>query len=214
MTRDFQLRVKTLDESGQFVGVASTYGPPADLQGDIVEAGAFKQSIQHQGKGFPLLWCHAQSEPLGLAKISDGAGGLMVEGSLLMSDPAAKRALDHLKAGSIKGLSIGYSVPRGEGKVSYSDDGTRTLKEIHLYEISLCAVPANPQAMVTSVKTLGDVQRVLSLMKAEKVTDEVLDDLREIDRELKRLLVTQDAPAEDTIATLAALKDLARELRQ
>src|SRR5689334_17899832 len=115
-TRDFQLRVKSLDDSGVFVGYASTYGPPADLVGDICEAGCFKQSIQQQGKGFPLLWSHMPSEPVGIARVSDSKEGLVVDGSLVLSDPAAQRAHAHLKAGSIKGLSIGFTVPRGEGK--------------------------------------------------------------------------------------------------
>src|SRR5258707_11713218 len=131
LTRDFSLKVKALDDSGTFTGYASTYGPAADMVGDVIE-NAYAQSIASQGNGYPLLWSHLQSEPLGLAKVSDSAAGLVVNGSLLMSDPAAQRAYAHLKAGSIKGLSIGYTLPNGAGKVTYADDGTRTLKEVHL----------------------------------------------------------------------------------
>src|SRR5437016_13791524 len=128
-TRDFSLKLtmKSLDDSGTFVGLASPYGRPADMVGDIIEPGAYKQAIASQGAGVPLLWSHLQSEPLGLAKVSDSAAGLVVNGSLVMSDPAAQRAYAHLKAGSIKGLSIGYTLPNGAGKVTYNDDGTRTL---------------------------------------------------------------------------------------
>lgn len=51
-----------------------------------------------------------QSEPLGLAKVSHSPAGLTVNGSLLMSDPAARRPYDDFKIGSIKGLSIGRQV--------------------------------------------------------------------------------------------------------
>jgi hypothetical protein len=57
-TRDFGFRVvpKSLDgDAGTFVGLASTYGAPPDLVGDAVEPSAFRQAIQNQGKGFPLL---------------------------------------------------------------------------------------------------------------------------------------------------------------
>jgi HK97 family phage prohead protease len=188
-TKDFAFRVigKSLDNSGTFTGLASTYGPPADLVGDVVEPGAFRQAIQNQGKGFPLLWSHMQSEPLGLAKISDSPQGLTVNGSLLMSDPAAQRAYGHLKMGSIKGLSIGYQADPAD--VSFSGDGkVRSLKSVHLHEISLCAVPANPGALVQSVKSLAAVQSVLRGYRPGAVSAADLDQLRSIDATLKGLL--------------------------
>lgn len=185
--RDYSLKVKALDDTGAFTGYASTYGPPADLVGDIIEPGAFKQAIQMQGKGFPLLLAHDQAAPLGLAKVSDSSSGLVVNGSLLLDDPAAQRAYTHLKAGSIRGLSIGFTLPSGAGKVSYADDGTRTLKEIHLHEISLVAVPANQRAVVTGVKTLGDVRHVLATMR-DATDPDVIQELRSVSTEVKRLL--------------------------
>ena len=210
LTYDFQLKVKALDDTGAFSGYASTYGPPADLCGDIVEPGAFKQAIQQQGKGYPLLWAHLQSEPLGLARVSDSTTGLVVDGSLLMKDPAAQRAYDHLRLGSFKGISIGYSVPSGAGKVMYADDGTRTLKEIRLHEISLVAVPANSRATVTAVKALPDVRNVLRSLRDGDIEDG-LAELLDIDREIKRLLVGHD-PQEARAEALAALRGLAAEL--
>jgi HK97 family phage prohead protease len=187
------INAKSLDDAGTFVGLASTYGGPPDLVGDVVEPGAFRQAIQSQGKGFPLLWAHMQSEPLGLAKISDSPQGLTVNGSLLMRDPAAQRAYEHLKMGSIKGLSIGYRVD--PANTTYSDDGaTRTLRSIRLFEISLCAVPCNPGALVQSVKSLAQVETVLRSYRPGAVSDADLDQLRNIDAMLKGLL-RKDQPA-------------------
>jgi HK97 family phage prohead protease len=192
LTRDFPLRLKGLDQSGSFTGYGSTYGAPADLTGDIVLPGAFAQSIAQQGAGYPLLWSHKQDEPLGIAKVSDSASGLVVNGTLLMSDSGALRAHAFLKAGVIKGMSIGYSLPRGDGKVTYSDDGTRTLKEVHLHEISLVAVPANPRAQVVSVKSIGQIQDVLRGVKPADVNDAVLVQLRGVSAELKRLFAKNE----------------------
>jgi HK97 family phage prohead protease len=181
--------VKALDnETGAFTGYASTYGAPADLTGDIVSPGAFAQSIAQQGAGYPLLWSHKQDEPLGIARVSDSASGLVVSGALLMSDSGAQRAYGFLKAGVIKGMSIGYTLPRDGGKVTYSDDGTRTLKEVHLHEVSLVAVPANPRAQVVSVKSIAQIEDVLRGVKPSDVNDEVLAQLRGVSAELKRLL--------------------------
>jgi HK97 family phage prohead protease len=189
-TRDFTLRIKALDQAtGGFTGLASTYGGPPDLVGDIISPNAFAQSIASQGAGYPLLWCHDQSQPLGLAKVSDSAAGLVLAGSMVMGDPAAQRAYQHLKAGSIRGLSIGYSTPpESSGKVVYNSDGTRTLKEVMLHECSLVAVPANPRAQVTSVKSLAQVEHLLHGIRRNDVTGETLDQLRSIDLALKSLL--------------------------
>ena len=175
-----------------FTGYASTYGPPADLTGDIVLPGSFAQSIAQQGAGLPLLWSHRTDEPVGIAKLSDSANGLVVNGTLLMSDSVAQRAYQFLKAGVVKGMSIGYSLPRDGGKVTYSDDGTRTLKEVHLREISLVAVPANPRAQVVSVKSIAQIEDVLRSVKPSDVNDEVLAQLRGVSAELKRLLAKNE----------------------
>jgi hypothetical protein len=128
---------------------------------------------------------------LGLAKLSDSAAGLVVNGSMVMADPAAQRAYAHLKAGSIKGMSIGFTLPpEASGKVSYGADGTRTIREVKLWEVSLVAIPANPLAQVTSVKSLAQVERLLSGIKHGDVTGDadLAAQLRSIDLTLKSLL--------------------------
>lgn len=187
MHRDFQLKLKSLDAGGSFTGLAATYNG-LDLVGDTIVPGSFKQAIQQQGTGYPLLWAHDQAEPIGIGKVSDSSAGLLVNGTLVMSDPAAIRAHAHLRAGSIKGLSIGYSVP--DGKAEIQRDGTRVLREIHLHEISLVAVPADPRAQVLSVK---DVSRVLSSLRVDEVP---ADDKATLLAALRKLLGTKDALCE------------------
>jgi len=211
-TRDFNLKLKALDDSGAFEGLCSPYGDPPDLMGDVIEPGAYTQAIRQQGKGYPLLWSHLQDQPLGIARVQDSSSGLVVNGKMLMEDPAAQRALAHMKAGSVKGLSIGYSTPQGEGKVSYRDDGARVLKEIRLHEVSVVAIPAAPRAQVTTIKSLGDVRYALKSIGAN-VTDEQLGELLEIDRELKRLLIGHD-PAEVKAGTLRELQAFHAQLRR
>jgi HK97 family phage prohead protease len=197
MTRDFSLKIKALDQAtGNFVGLASTYGGPPDLVGDIIEPGAYKQAIASQGNGFPLLWAHRQDEPIGIAKVSDSAAGLVMNGTLLMSDSGAQRAYNFMKAGVIKGISIGYSLPpESSGKVIYGSDGTRTLKEVMLHEVSIVACAANPRAVVTSVKSLAQVEHLLHGLKSGDVSGEVLRQLQGIDAALKTLLKKDDACA-------------------
>src|SRR5271170_6051856 len=212
LTQDFTLRLKQLpDEDGTFTGYGSTYGGPPDLVGDIIEPGAFQQSIAQQGKGLPLLWSHRTDQPIGTAKLSDDTKGLLVHGSLVLADPKAQAAHAHLKAGSIKAMSIGYDVPHGQGKVSYADDGTRTLKEIKLYEISLVAIPANPRAQITAVKSLADCEHVVRALR-DATEPDALFALKSIDRELKRLLAGAGRDSDDAEA-LSALRELDSHLK-
>lgn len=152
MHRDFVLKLKSLDEAGSFTGLGSSYNG-VDLQGDSILPGAYTQAIKMQGSGYPLLFAHDQSQPLGVAKIADSAAGLMVSGSLVMADPKAQTAYAHLKAGSLKGLSIGYQVPPGKAEIQR--DGSRIISEVKLHEISLVACPADPRAQIMSVKDLS-----------------------------------------------------------
>jgi HK97 family phage prohead protease len=160
---------------------------------------------------YPLLWAHDLSQPLGAGHIEDSGPGLAVNGKLFLKDPAAQRALVHMKAGSVRGTSIGYLRPKGD-KVEYRDDGARLLKEIHLVELSLVPVPAASRAQITAVKSLGDVRHMLNALREGDVSDDALSDLPEIDRELKRLLVGRD-PAAENAELLRELQTLGAELK-
>src|SRR6266566_5269881 len=61
-----RLQIKSLDEAGRFVGLASTYGN-VDLGGDVVEPGAFQKTITDRGGEVPLLFAHDSRQPIGLA---------------------------------------------------------------------------------------------------------------------------------------------------
>lgn len=207
-TKDFTLKLKVLDDSGSFSGYASTYGGPPDLYGDIVAPGAFKQAIYSQGNGYPLLWAHDQSKPVGLEKISDSTKGLIVDGALNLESPVGQTAYSDLKFGSVKGLSIGYDCL--EGKYTYDQTGIRTLNEVRLFEISLVAIPANPLAQVTSVKSLQDARRLLR-EAATNPDDKVA--LRSLLKEIRLLLDPEDDENEEDLIEDADEKEIVLALR-
>jgi uncharacterized protein len=78
----------------------------------------------------------------------------MVEGQLLLSDPTAAKAYQFLKAGIIRGLSIGYETV----KSAFVDD-VRELSELKLWELSVVTFPMNESAMVTGIKAMSDDDR-------------------------------------------------------
>jgi HK97 family phage prohead protease len=147
--------VKNLESDGTFTGYGSVFGN-TDSYGDVVEKGAFEKSLEtHRkaGRMPALLWQHNHAEPIGVwQEMSEDDHGLLVKGRLLIDDdPLAKRAYAHLKAGSVGGLSIGYSVDKNGGEWD-DEDGVYRLKQVTLWETSLVTFPANQEAQVQTVK--------------------------------------------------------------
>ncbi len=156
-----KLDVKSVNDEGEFSGFAAVYGN-RDEAGEIIVAGALTRSIKETGPTYPLLWAHDSATPIGSVTVEDGPHGLMVRGKLLLSIAKAAEVMTMLRAGIIRGLSIGYKV--------VSDkfiDGGRLLTSLRLFEVSLVSLPANPQALVTDVKAQTDAD-VAAIQAAAK----------------------------------------------
>lgn len=171
-TLDMALETKALTETGEFEGYASTFGN-VDLGGDVVEPGAFIESVvraKSDGRAIPMLWQHDQREPIGVWKdISEDSKGLFVRGQLLVdADPLAKRAYGLLKAKALGGLSIGYGVPAGGAEMDERRRGVRRLKKLDLREISLVTMPMNVAAKVTTVKSILDAGALPTVREFEE----------------------------------------------
>jgi HK97 family phage prohead protease len=198
--RDFHCKgFKSVTDAGTFTGFASTY--EKDLVGDVIEPGAFNQAIKSQGSGIPVLWNHDGSTPIGKTTISDSRAGLIANGALLMTVPAAKTAFDLMKNDVVRGLSIGFTIDDPTA-VSYDSDGVRHIKSLHLYEISAVCFPANPSARITAVKSLGQVEQFIRQERARisksaaGMDDEMVAHLRQIHEHVLSMLDECD-PGED-----------------
>lgn len=145
-TKDLRFEIKELTESGTFEGYVSVYDV-VDAGNDLVEKGAFSKTIAENGSQVPLLWQHNPDEPIGTLELEDDDKGLKVKGSLVLDVERARDAYALLKAGVVRGMSIGY-----KAVTKKIEEGVRHLKEIRLYEGSLVTFPMNPLAQVTAVK--------------------------------------------------------------
>ena len=143
----FTLKIKCVDDTGTFIGLGAVYNN-TDFGGDQIMPGAFTRTLA-SGKQFPLLWQHDPSNPIGTAQVTDSREGLMVQGKLLLQDPTAQKAYLFLKAGVIRGLSIGF-----ETLQSAMEGDVRLLKELRLWEFSVVTFPMNECAQISSVKSL------------------------------------------------------------
>jgi HK97 family phage prohead protease len=136
---------------GEFRGYASTFGGAPDSYGDVIAPGAFAASLRkHEANGTApaMFWAHDPSEPIGVWKaLKEDAHGLAVEGKLTLDVQRARDAHALMKDGAL-GLSIGYRTLKSDFR-----SGVRVLTAVDLFEASLVAVPANPNARVTAVKS-------------------------------------------------------------
>ena len=160
VTRDFDLRIKSVEEQGRFEGYGSVFNN-VDSYREVVAPGAFTESlaaIKADERRVPVLWQHYYDEPIGLYEGSFGGGigleeddhGLKCQGRLLVDeDPLARRAYAHLKAKSVSGLSIGYYVLADEWD---NERRIRTLTKLDLREISIVTFPANDDARIEEVR--------------------------------------------------------------
>jgi HK97 family phage prohead protease len=160
LARPFQ--IKSVSEKGEFSGYGSVFDV-VDSYGDVVIKGAFANSLdawKAKGKWPAMLWQHRSAEPIGVwTNMKEDDHGLLVEGRILLEAGATeKRAYEHLKAGSISGLSIGYAIPPGGLEYDKITDTFR-LKQIDLWEVSPVTFPANPEAQVETVKAALETPR-------------------------------------------------------
>ncbi len=171
---DIPFKIKSVNDAGEFEGYGSVFGVQ-DTYGDVVIAGAFKDSLQRwseKGRLPALLWQHKMDEPIGIyTEMNEDNNGLALKGRLLIDDdPLAKRAHAHMKAGSITGLSIGYILKEWEYD---KEKNVFLLKEIDLWEVSVVTFPANDEARVSDVKSAFARGEIPSQKQIERVLRDV-----------------------------------------
>ncbi len=152
--KSFDIEIKGIDQEGKFSGYASTFGN-VDLVGDIVQKGAFLNTIQKGASKVFMFWQHDPTIIVGeFTKLVEDAKGLFFEGQLFIKNiqQAAEAHFLMLK-GLIKSVSIGYSIE----EKAYDQNNNRLLKQVDLMEISLVTFPANPKATIDSVKSVNEM---------------------------------------------------------
>jgi len=168
--------IKSLDgESADvhaFAGYASAFNV-VDRMGEVIVPGAFTLTLPAFLKAGVICWQHDWTTPIGKpTKAHEDARGLYIEARV--SDTGAGRdALTLMRDGVISAMSIGYSVQgyevwseeqavahlgadeasRAMANVPPWRDGIVAITQLELYEASPVSVPANPEAVITAVKS-------------------------------------------------------------
>lgn len=158
-----ELKLAPSDLSGKpagfIAGIAST--PRPDSYNDVVQPGAFDDSIRRRGQGgfggpdgIAMLAHHDTESLIGVWDLIETRGdALYVEGRLNLEVDEAKELYSMVKMGAAIGFSVGFRVV----KRSYIDEPDGSTKRIiesgDIREISLVTFPANEECGVTAVKS-------------------------------------------------------------
>jgi len=139
------------DNIGRINGYGSIFGN-ADSYNERVAKGAFAKSLS-SGSKIKMLWQHDAASPIGnWENLKEDEIGLTGDALLPLNIVSVREKYEMAKAGLVEGLSIGYMV-RDNGWEKL-DDGSYLLKDLDLREISMVTFPANPLALISSVKSL------------------------------------------------------------
>ena len=181
--KSFEVKAAPEEGEGVFKGYASTWD--RDLYDDEIVKGAYaeclKADFKGTGEGIPIYWNHDYSTPMNLIGQSVSAvedeRGLAFVGRLDLESPEGKRAYEHLRAGRVHQMSIGFLAQETAWVKSEGDwYSHREIRKIKLFEVSLVTMAANQECEVDEVKTLAaecKAGRALSASNEEKIRSAV-----------------------------------------
>lgn len=191
--KSFEVKAAPEEGEGVFKGYASTWD--RDLYDDEIVKGAYaeclKADFKGTGEGIPIYWNHDYSTPMNLIGQSVSAvedeRGLAFVGRLDLESPEGKRAYEHLRAGRVHQMSIGFLAQETAWVKSDGDRYShREIRKIRLFEVSLVTMAANQQCEIDEVKSLVaelKAGRAISKANEEKIRvaydalGEILDSL-------------------------------------
>lgn len=145
------------DDKRTFTGWATT--PATDRMGDVIDplGAKFKNPV-------PLLHQHDSQRPIGLVKLKKATeAGIEFEAEIPVIEEAGplKDRVDlawgEIKAGLVRAVSIGFR-PLKDG-YEVMKDGGWFFKAIEILELSAVTIPANHQALITTIKSFDDAAR-------------------------------------------------------
>src|SRR6266404_8269808 len=205
---------------GVFEGYASVFNREDD-GGDLILPGAFKQTLSeydhandmpkmllnHGGMG-GFLSSPAPEDLMPIGKwtsMSEDSHGLQAKGRIINLDTeSGKRIYGAMKENALSGLSIDYRA-KDFVRGTKENEPRRTLKQVHLVEVSPVTFPMQGAASISSVKSFDFADP----RTAEKLLREVCgftqSQAREFVSRVKALGLRDVGPDEEAKRAIAAL---------
>lgn len=147
------------DDLGGISGYFSTYDKTPDSYGDIIEPGAFTDTIkarEETGHPFPLCFNHDYSAVIGAVdSVKDEEKGPFIEAHFLDTQQA-QDVRKMLQSGAIYQFSFAYDVLGARRPTAEEEKAgvMNVLTKLEVFEISVVTVPANQNAVATEVKSV------------------------------------------------------------
>ena len=222
------MKYKTIElkatDLGTIAGYFSTYDKTPDSYGDIIEPGAFTETIkarEESGHPFPLCFNHDFSAVIGAVKsIEDTDKGPYIEAEFL-DTTLAQDVRKMLLSGAIYQFSFAYEVKgwREPDEEEKKAGVTNVLTKVDVFEISVVTVPANQNAVATEVKAIEpEVKQGRRNRKAdEDLINETVKQLNSCILALKSLLEDEGAenkPTEDEGNEEKAVPEVNTEVKE
>ena len=152
------LEVKSIDEDKRIIrGIATT--PTVDRVGDIIEP----EGVQFKNP-MPLLWQHKHDQPIGRTVFGKPTkSGIPFEAEFVHPDEVKSESLkdrlqmawDSVKTQLVRAVSIGFRPI----EYSFMDSGGIRYSETEVFELSAVTIPANADAVISTVKSLDAAAR-------------------------------------------------------
>jgi uncharacterized protein len=150
------LEIKSVDEGERIIrGIATT--PSVDRVGDIIDPLGVKFT-----NPMAFLWQHRHDQPIGHVKFDKPTkDGITFEAKIAdTSEPGTlKDRLDEawqsIKAGLVRAVSIGFRPI----EYAFMDNGGIRYSETEVYELSAVTIPANADALITTIKSIDTAAR-------------------------------------------------------
>src|ERR1700694_3995 len=157
------IELKSDGPAGSFRATFATLAPAVDLDGDVTEAGAFKQ-----GQAVVLsAYGHASWEgalPVGTGVIGANSSKAYVDGVFFLDTIAGRETYATVKAlGPLVEFSYGYDVLEASfdrSELAAYPGATRILKSLDVFEVSPVLKGAGIATGLQSIKSAAVAQRV------------------------------------------------------
>lgn len=178
-----QGNIKDVDRKTRTIsGYFSVFGN-VDLDNDIIEKGAWSNSINERANDVRYLYNHNWEKPLDKGsvnlKLQEDNYGLKFDAKIPEGLSYGDDLIILYESGIVDEHSVGFETI----KSVKGDKGVRILKELKLYEGSAVTMAANPLAKLTSIKSYNRKEnnemicKILKLFKSGNLTDETYADL-------------------------------------
>jgi len=184
--------------AGVVKGYGSVFGN-VDSDGDVINKGAYRKTIQENGQRVKYLYQHDMDKPLGkMVHLEEDDKGLIFEAQIPKTQ-LGKDVVELMKAGVITENSVGILPIQKE----MGHDGYRHINEVKLFEISAVTLAANDQAMIMDVKGNVDPEKIANrydklaqLIRKGEISDDLGYALEAEILKLKSIYVNVTQPTE------------------